>query len=98
MLRRKKTHDPDSAWKLQNSDQRENQIYAYINLQQQGRLVDVYRDEGVDALERLIRSELKQFLYNEGQGRTICKPEFVRWRDKIHSKMSVSILVGYMKF
>jgi len=83
MFKRKKTLDLDSAWKLQNEEQTKNPIYLFINLQREGRLVDVCRKEGVAALEAVVRSELRSFLYNEGQGGVVTVTEFVRWRDKI---------------
>jgi len=49
-------------------------LYAYINLNKEGRLVDVYKDGGKQALEKVIRSEVKPFLYNDGRGRVVKNP------------------------
>lgn len=90
MFRRKKLTDPDSAWKLQNKEQKENPVYKYINLQQQGRLVDVYRENGEEGVENLIHREIKRFLYNDGNGKIVSKVEYIRWKDQITAKMNVS--------
>lgn len=91
MFRGKKVSDPDSAWKLQNKEQKENPVYKYINLQQQGRLVDVYRESGEEGVERLIHGEMRRFLYNDGNGKVVSKVEYIRWKDQITAKMNVSI-------
>lgn len=86
----KKLSDPDSAWKLQNREQKENPVYQYINLQQQGKLVDVYSESGEEGVEKLISNEIEPFLYNNGNGKIVSKVEFLRWKDMITAKMNVS--------
>ena len=87
---RKKKADPDSAWKLQNKEQKQNPLYKYINLQKGGRLVDVYVDQGEHGLEKVIREEIEPFLYNGGKGKRVSKVEMIRWKNKQNAKMMVS--------
>ena len=87
---RRNRPDPDSAWKLQNEEQKENRLYRYINLQKEGRLVEVYEKEGLEALERVVRLELTSFLYSAGHGKTVTKIEYVKWRNACIAKMNVS--------
>lgn len=87
---KKKVTDPDSAWKLQNKEQKENPLYRFINLQKEGRLVNVFKENGKDALENIISSELESFLYQSGEGNTITRVEFARWKDRYIAKMNVS--------
>lgn len=79
--------DPDSAWKLQNEAQKKNPIYAFVNLQKQGKLIEVYDRDGPAAAEALIRNELQSFLYSGGKGQVITKLEYVKWKFR---KMAVS--------
>jgi len=68
---RKSRVDPDHAWQHQNNEQHHNVLYKYINLQRQGRLIDVYNGQGLDALNAIIRDELGVFLYNDGKGKLV---------------------------
>ena len=82
--------DPESAWKLQNQEQKENATYRFINLQKQGRLVEVYTQQGPAACEAVIRSELQSFLYDSGKGKVITKTEYVKWKFGNLTKLNVS--------
>ena len=63
--------DPDHAWQRQNDEQQDNVLYEYVNLQRQGRLIDVYNSRGLDALNALVVDELGAFLYNDGNGELV---------------------------
>jgi hypothetical protein len=94
MFLKKKTQvDPDSAWKLQNEEQKNNPIYTFVNLQQQGKLIEVYDREGPAATETLIRHELQSFLYNGGKGQVITKLEYVKWKFRKMTVSSVSSII-----
>lgn len=90
MFWKKKKEDSDSAWKLQNKEQKENPCYRFINLQKEGILVQVFEQEGHHALEKLLQKELEPCLYNGGQGGTISKIDHIRWKNRISAKMMVS--------
>jgi len=72
---RKSRVDPDKAWQRQNHEQHHNVLYQYINLQRQGRLVEVYRTYGLEDLKDVIRDEIGPFLYNDGKGKLVSKAE-----------------------
>ena len=93
----KKKQDPDSAWKLQNKEQKENPCYRFINLQKEGTLVDVFEQQGPLALEKMIQKDLEPFLYNSGKGSLLTKIEQIRWRNRISAKMMVCTLYMYFK-
>jgi len=72
---RKSGVDPDHAWRRQNNEQQHNVLYKYINLQRQGRLIDVYNRQGLEVLNAVIRDELGVFLYNDGKGKLVSTVE-----------------------
>jgi len=82
--------DPESAWKLQNQEQKENPTYRFVNLQKQGRLVEVYNKHGPGACEAMIRHELQSFLYDGGKGKVITKIEYIKWKLSNLTKLNVS--------
>jgi len=71
--------DADHAWQRQNNEQQHNVLYTFVNLQRQGRLVDVYRAQGLHALNTVIRDELAVFLYNGGKGKLVDSSESSEW-------------------
>ena len=88
----KKSHvDPDSAWKRQNQEQHDNPVYRYVNLQKQGRLVEVYQQHGAAAVETVVRQELQSFVYDAGRGRIVTNIEYLKWKycDKTGKKVSL---------
>jgi hypothetical protein len=89
--------DVDAAWKQQNREQHDNPLYRYINLDKGGRLVEVYVERGAEACEHLIATELEPFLYNAGKGRIVHKIDYLRWRNKVEAKMSVSQCFGFLE-
>lgn len=82
--------DPDSAWKLQNQEQQDNPVYRYVNLQKEGRLIEVYNQHGPAAVETVVRHELESFLYDGGKGKTVTKIEFIKWKYRCLTKTNVS--------
>ncbi len=83
--------DPDSLWKQQNREQKENLLYRYVNLQKGGELVRIYETYGQKELEDFIRKEIQPLLYNEGKGKIIEKADFVRWKRKCEARLKVCI-------
>ena len=83
--------DDQDGWKKQNKQQEANPLYKYVNLQKEGRLIDVYMEEGPEAVEALIRDELEPFLYNQGRGQLINKVNFIKWKNRVTAKLEVSI-------
>ena len=82
--------DPDNAWQRQNNEQQHNVLYKYINLQRQGRLVEVYGRDGLEALNAVIRDELGAFLYNDGEGKVVSKAEISGWKRECAANTKVS--------
>jgi len=74
-LWRSRRVDPDNAWQRQNNEQQNNALYKFINLQRQGRLVDVYNRQGYEALNAVILNEFGAFLYNDGKGKLVSTAE-----------------------
>ena len=68
--------DPDHAWQRQNDEQQNNVLYQYVNLQRQGRLIDVYNGQGLEALDALIVDELAAFLYDDGMGQLVSNVQY----------------------
>jgi len=85
--------DPDKAWQRQNDEQQHNVLYRYVNLQRQGRLVEVYNTCGLEALKAVIRDELGAFLYNDGKGKVVTKAEIISWKRDHAANMNVRSFV-----
>lgn len=85
----KPAEDPDSAWKAQNEAVDANPLYKFINLSCGGRLLDVYLEEGEEALENLIHKELKPYFYNDGKGHYVTIADFCRWKLKAECRAQV---------
>ena len=84
--------DPENAWQRQNNEQQRNVLYKYINLQRQGRLIEVYNRRGLEALNAVIRDELGAFLYNDGKGKIVSKAEINGWKRGCAANVTVSYL------
>jgi hypothetical protein len=84
--------DQESAWKLQNKEQTANPCYRFVNLQKGGLLVEVFEQQGVQALEKILQREVEPCLYNRGQGGIIKKVDNIRWKNQASAKLSVSLV------
>ena len=87
---RSKDVDPDTAWKAQNREQQDNQLYRFINLKRGGELVRVYEKEGPAAFENFVRREIDPLLYHGGQGEKISRSEWIRFQAKCAARLKVS--------
>lgn len=88
-----KNVDPDTAWKAQNRDQKENILYRYVNLQKGGDIVKVYEKEGPAGLEKYLRREVEPLLFHEGLGEKICKSDWMRFQARSVARFRVSVAI-----
>ncbi len=93
----KSNQDLDTAWKQQNREQKENQMYKLINLQRGGELIRIYEDEGPEALQTFIRERVEPLLYNAGKGHMLHKVDYVRWKKKGEAKLKVGVIFSYIQ-
>lgn len=81
--------DPDSAWRQQNKEIERNPIYKYVNFSGGGKLIDAYKNGGVFAVEKIIKTEIADFLYDNGQGRTFTELDHIKWQRRCAAKRQV---------
>ncbi|KAJ8301067.1 hypothetical protein KUTeg_020054 [Tegillarca granosa] len=77
--------DPDTAWKEQNKAQEANPIFKLVNLNKGGKLIDAYKTGGTAAVEKIAKTELAQYLYNDGNGHNVSVADYVRWQRQCSS-------------
>lgn len=90
MFWKKRKTDAESAWKLQNKEQKTNPCYHFINLQKGGVLIDVFEQQGPLALEKVLQREVEPCLYNRGTGGIIRKVDNIRWQNQTNAKLRVN--------
>ena len=90
---RKTDKDPDSAWRQQNIEVATNPMYQYCNFTNGGKLLDAYNAGGIPAVEKLAKTEIATFLYNNGDGATINKIDFIKWKSRCEAKITVCVLI-----
>lgn len=83
--------DPDTAWKEQNKAQERNPIFKLVNLSKGGKLIEAYKTGGSAAVEKIAKTELAQFLYNDGNGHNVTVADYVRWQRQSSSGVSIYI-------
>ncbi|XP_063430515.1 transient receptor potential cation channel subfamily V member 5-like isoform X2 [Mytilus trossulus] len=83
---RKNNEDPDSAWRQQNKEMARNPIYKFVNFSGGGRLIDAYKNGGVFAVEKIIKTEVVDYLYNNGQGKMLTTLDHIKWQRRCIAK------------
>ncbi|XP_060075724.1 transient receptor potential cation channel subfamily V member 5-like [Ylistrum balloti] len=89
---RKKESDPDSAWKRQNEEQEHNPMYKYVNFVDGGKLLAAYNTGGTAAVEKIAKTELPDFLFNDGEGRLLTKLDNIKWQHRLTAKFTNSTI------
>ena len=56
-----------------------------------GRLIEILNreDGGRNEVKRIIREELRRFMYNDGDGQELSKIDFFKWKNKIEAQKKV---------
>lgn len=88
---RRNSEDPDSAWRQQNKEVERNPIYKFVNFSGGGRLIEAYKSGGVFAVEKIIKTEIVDYLYNNGQGKMFTKLDHIKWQRRCIAQRQVGI-------
>lgn len=64
----------------QASNKDECLLYKLANYKKGGELIDAYNAGGQSEVEKLIREQFGQLMYNEGKGALINRAEYLRWK------------------
>lgn len=88
----RKEADPDSAWKQQNKEFATNPVYKYVDFAGGGKLIEAYKTGGAAAVEKMAKTEILPFLYNDGDGAIISKLDYIKWQCRTQAKYTVNIV------
>ncbi|XP_078309757.1 uncharacterized protein LOC111108840 isoform X4 [Crassostrea virginica] len=86
----RKEADPDSAWKQQNKEFATNPVYKYVDFAGGGKLIEAYKTGGPAAVEKMAKTEILPFLYNDGNGAIISKLDYIKWQCRTQAKYTGS--------
>lgn len=63
----------------QASDQDQCFLYKLVNYKNGGELIDAYNIGGIMEVEKLMREQFPQLMYQDGKGHIINRAEYLRW-------------------
>ncbi|XP_055912069.1 uncharacterized protein LOC129946068 [Eupeodes corollae] len=66
-------------------------LYKLADYKRGGDLIDAINTGGLVAVEQLIREQFGVFMYNEGKGQVINRPEFLCWKYRDHTEVRIPI-------
>ncbi|XP_062610763.1 uncharacterized protein LOC134272556 isoform X2 [Saccostrea cucullata] len=86
----RKEADPDSAWKQQNKEIATNPVYKFVDFTGGGKLIEAYKTGGAAAVEKIAKTEMLPYLYNEGNGAIVTKLDYIKWQCRMQAKYTGS--------
>ncbi|XP_017477011.1 PREDICTED: uncharacterized protein LOC108367006 [Rhagoletis zephyria] len=66
-------------------------LYKLADYKRGGDLIDALNTGGLVAVEQLIREQFGIFMYNDGKGQVINRAEFLRWKYRDHTEVTIPI-------
>ncbi|XP_034490882.1 uncharacterized protein LOC117794351 [Drosophila innubila] len=66
-------------------------LYKLADYKRGGDLIDAINTGGLIAVEQLIRDQFGVFMYNDGKGQVINRAEFLRWKYRDHTEVTIPI-------
>ena len=96
IIKRGKYEDPNREWQEQNKEmERGNPVYKFagLDLKGGGKLIEAYRTQGVMAVQEIARKEIQPFLYNGGEGESITKLDYIKWKRNKEAQKTVVYIV-----
>ncbi|XP_073834263.1 transient receptor potential cation channel subfamily V iav [Musca autumnalis] len=66
-------------------------LYKLADYKRGGDLIDAINTGGLVAVEQLIREQFGIFMYNDGKGQVINRAEFLRWKYRDHTEVTIPI-------
>ncbi|KAB0794778.1 hypothetical protein PPYR_11617 [Photinus pyralis] len=66
-------------------------LYNLANYKRGGELIDAYNVGGIVEVEKLIREQFGQLMYQDGKGQIINRAEYLRWKFRDHQQVVLPI-------
>ncbi|XP_074036359.1 transient receptor potential cation channel subfamily V iav [Leptinotarsa decemlineata] len=82
----------------QASNQDQCLLYKLANYKKGGELVDAYNQGGQAEVEKLIRDQFGQLMYQEGKGQIINRSEYLRWKFRDHEQVVLPIEASLSRY
>ncbi|KAG5892428.1 hypothetical protein JTB14_003364 [Gonioctena quinquepunctata] len=73
-------------------------LYKLANYKKGGELVDAYNQGGQAEVEKLIRDQFGQLMYQEGKGQIINRSEYLRWKFRDHEQVILPIEASLSRY
>ncbi|CAB4069140.1 TRPV6 [Lepeophtheirus salmonis] len=81
-----------------NTAAEDNPIYALANFKKGGELVQAFNKGGSKGVENFMIKRLPSYMYNHGKGEFITRTEFLRWKFRDNTKVSIGENKKNIKF
>lgn len=75
----------------QVSNQDQCFLYKLANYKKGGELIDAYNIGGIVEVEKLIREQFGQLMYQDGKGQIINRAEYLRWKFRDYEQVTLPI-------
>nr|XP_015838709.1 PREDICTED: uncharacterized protein LOC658747 isoform X2 [Tribolium castaneum] len=82
----------------QASNQDQCLLYKLANYKKGGELIDAYNQGGQAEVEKLIREQFGQLMYQEGKGQIINRSEYLRWKFRDHEQVILPIEASLSRY
>lgn len=66
-------------------------LYTLANYKKGGELIDAYNIGGIIEVEKLMREQFGQLMYQDGKGQIINRAEYLRWKFRDHEQVVLPI-------
>ncbi|KAK5644509.1 hypothetical protein RI129_005809 [Pyrocoelia pectoralis] len=66
-------------------------LYNLANYKRGGELIDAYNQGGIVEVEKLVRQQFGQLMYQDGKGQIINRAEYLRWKFRDHQQVVLPI-------
>ncbi|XP_072382933.1 uncharacterized protein iav [Diabrotica undecimpunctata] len=82
----------------QASNQDQCLLYKLANYKKGGELIEAYNQGGTIEVEKLIREQFGQLMYQEGKGQIINRSEYLRWKFRDHEQVTLPIEASLSRY
>lgn len=73
-------------------------LYKLANYKKGGELIDAYNSGGQAEVEKLVREQFGQLMYQEGKGQIINRAEYLRWKFRDHEQVVLPIEASLSRY
>ena len=71
------------SWLFFSQELAENPVYALVNVKHTGSLLQLYEEEGEEAVRQYCEVDIRKYLYNNGRDSSVIRHDgYSRWRDR----------------